>query len=100
MFGGSCNGRHWLLHLRQCFFNEIAANANAIAAAIAAAAAYFAAVAIAAIAIANAAAFAAFATFCISNQPLLKREHILLNDDRFHERIYITAGDIHNAKTL
>ena len=91
MFGGSCNGRHWLLNLRQCFFNEIAANANAIAAAIAAAAAYFAAVAI---------AFAAFATFCISNQPLLKREHILLNDDRFHERIHITAGDILNAKTL
>ena len=100
MFGGSCNGRHWLLHLRQCFFNEIAAIANA------AAIAYFTiiaanAIAAAANAIANAAAAAAaFATFCISNQPLLKREHILLNDDRFHERIYITAGDIHNAKTL
>ena len=94
MFGGSCDGRHWLLHLRQCFFNEIAAiAANAIAIAAAAIAANANA------AIANAIAIT-FATFCISNQPLLKREHILLNDDRFHERIYITAGDIHNAKTL
>ena len=97
MFGGSCDGRHWLLHLRHCIFNEI--DAIAIAAAAITAIAYFAAKAIIA-ANAAAAAIAAIAAFSIGNQPLLKREHILLNDDRFHERIHITTSDIVNAKTL